>query len=312
MHEKSNEEIIGETSQKPELGKVLLSRREACGLSLETVAERTHIRQSFLQAFESGAYEKLPAFPYAVGFLRQYATLLGLDAESIVQDYRLATQSAQSTPSTQDVTHREMPSFKDEPGRKQRVGRLLWPVILMLLIAAVSFLTYNMGVGPWFTRHGEDIPVAESASSEPAGADISEPVSGNTVQPAQTASVVEQNAPEVSPTGDSMPQTIKLTLPTGGGVFRIESKGNGWVEIEADRRPLQNYDMQPGTLVDWTVRNVAEIRLNIQGGLEAWLDDRKLDLPDTCLVILGQSADSASLDPMATMTAENHEKTVQP
>ena len=307
MHEKSIEEITAETPQKPDLGKLLLSRREACGLSLEAVADRTHIRETFLKAFESGAYEKLPALPYAIGFLRQYATLLGLDAEAIVQDYRQATQSVK------EVSHCEMPSVKAEPVRNKRFGLSLWPVIVMLMIAAVSFLSYAMDIGPWFSEHGKDIPVAESAPTESADIEKSEPATSSYAeQPVQTASPVEQNAPVVSPESDSALQTINLALPTAGGVFRIQSKGTGWVEIEADRRPLQNYDMQPGTQVDWTVRNFAEIRLNIQGGSEAWLDDRKLDLPDACLVIVGQLAESASGESMATMTAENHDEILQP
>ena len=287
MHEKSTEEIATETPQKPELGTLLLSRREACGLSLEAVAERTHIRRSFLQAFESGDYEKLPAVPYAIGFLRQYATLLGLDGDSIVQDYRLATQS------TQNVSHclipSEVPPIKTKSANKQRFVRLLWPVIVMLLLAVIWYLSYNMGVGPWFTERVDDIPVAESVASVPAGVTMSEPVSSSSaLQPEKAPPIVDKSSPVVSQTSDSMLQTINLSLPTGGGVFRIESKGTGWVEIEADRRPLQNYDMQPGTLVDWTVRDIAVIRLNIQGGSKAWLDERELDLPDTCMVIVGQ------------------------
>lgn len=309
MNEKSTEEISAETPQKPELGTLLVSKREACGLSLETVAERTHIRRSFLQAFESGAYETLPALPYAIGFLRQYANLLGLDADSIVQDYRLAIQS------NQEVTHRpiasETPSCKAEPVRKQRFGRLLRPAIILLMIAAVCFLSYTMDFGAWFTGRGENIPAAESASSELAGDTVSEPVS-NASLPAQAPLVVEQSAPVASENSDSVSETINLSLPMGGGVFRIESKGTGWVEIEADRRPLQNYDMQPGTLVDWTVRNFAEIRLNIQGGSKAWFDNRELDLPDTCLVIVGQPSESASLEPMAKLAEETHDETAQP
>ena len=303
MQEKTTEEITAETPQKPELGALLLSRREACGLSLESVAERTHIRRSFLQAFENGDYEKLPALPYAIGFLRQYAILLELDADSIVQDYRLANQPLQNA--SYRHTDSEGPSIKTKFVSKQRFGHLLWPVIVVLLIAAVWYLSHNMGVRSWLTERVEDIPVAESAPTEPAGAAMSKSVSNSYAsKPEQTPPIVEQSSHVISQKSDAMLQTINLSLPTGGGVFRIESQGTGWVEIEADRRPLQNYDMQPGTQVDWTVSDFAEIRLNIQGGSKAWLDDRELDLPDTCLVILGQPAESVPNESIATLTVE--------
>jgi len=67
----------------------LRKAREAKGLELKEVEEITKIRSKYLQALEEGDYGVLPGGVYTVGFLRSYAHFLDLDAESIVNTFRL-------------------------------------------------------------------------------------------------------------------------------------------------------------------------------------------------------------------------------
>lgn len=78
------------------------------------------------------------------------------------------------------------------------------------------------------------------------------------------------------------------------------------MEIEADRRPLQNYDMQPGTRVEWTISDFAEIRVSITGGMQVWLDGREVALPDTCMVILGQPPATVASTAMSAHRSGDH------
>ena len=64
-----------------QLGDLLRGTREAKGLSLEQVEQDTRIRRKLLEALEQEAYEELPAPVFVKGFLRNYAMLLGLDAD---------------------------------------------------------------------------------------------------------------------------------------------------------------------------------------------------------------------------------------
>jgi cytoskeleton protein RodZ len=70
-----------------DLGQLLREAREQKGVSLEQVEEATRIRQKFLQALEEGDYGALPAETYVKGFLRTYATYLGLDPEEVMAIY---------------------------------------------------------------------------------------------------------------------------------------------------------------------------------------------------------------------------------
>src|SRR5688572_7773509 len=67
---------------------ILKAARTKAGLTLEQVEAETHIHIKHLQALESGAYHLLPAEAYNVGFVRNYAEVLKINSERIVQLYR--------------------------------------------------------------------------------------------------------------------------------------------------------------------------------------------------------------------------------
>lgn len=77
-------------------GEFLRNARLAAGLSYEAISDATKIKVVHLEAIESGASDKLPATPYAVGFVRSYARYLGLDAEALAAQFREDAQAVDS------------------------------------------------------------------------------------------------------------------------------------------------------------------------------------------------------------------------
>jgi flagellar biosynthesis protein FlhG len=68
-------------------GPLLRQIREAIGVELREIAERSKIGMAYLQALEGEVFGKLPAAVYVRGFLAEYARALGLDAERVKQTY---------------------------------------------------------------------------------------------------------------------------------------------------------------------------------------------------------------------------------
>ncbi|MGZ8475889.1 MAG: helix-turn-helix domain-containing protein [Candidatus Limnocylindria bacterium] len=71
---------------------MLRSARESRGLDRARIERDTRIRERYLSALERGAYDELPGDVYARGFLRTYATYLGLDPDAMTALYRLETR----------------------------------------------------------------------------------------------------------------------------------------------------------------------------------------------------------------------------
>ncbi|USQ97084.1 helix-turn-helix domain-containing protein [Caulobacter sp. RL271] len=71
-----------------DIGQALRSARTARGMSAQTVAEATRIRQSYIEALEEMRLDELPSRPFTIGYIRAYASLLGLDPEAAVSRFK--------------------------------------------------------------------------------------------------------------------------------------------------------------------------------------------------------------------------------
>jgi transcriptional regulator with XRE-family HTH domain len=71
-----------------DIGQALRAVREHQGRSLEALAETTRIRASYLSAIEELRLELLPSRPFTIGYIRAYASALGLDPETAVERFR--------------------------------------------------------------------------------------------------------------------------------------------------------------------------------------------------------------------------------
>ncbi len=119
------------------IGEVLKRARSRQKVDIQTVEEQTKIRTKYLRALENEEWEVLPGHPYAKGFLRTYAQVLGLDGDALVDEYRRTVESSLGV---------DAPVGFTEPvlERRRRVGdepRRRWPVraaVLVVLAGAAA------------------------------------------------------------------------------------------------------------------------------------------------------------------------------
>src|SRR5258706_3984298 len=74
-------------SVEPTFGEELRRNRELREVSLESIAAATKISVRYLTALEKGDYSRLPAPVFTRGFIRAYASFLGLDPDEMVNGY---------------------------------------------------------------------------------------------------------------------------------------------------------------------------------------------------------------------------------
>ncbi len=65
-------------------GLLLKNAREAAGMSVEQVADKLHLLKSVVSSLEKDCYDRIRGDTFARGYLRNYARLLGMDADDIV------------------------------------------------------------------------------------------------------------------------------------------------------------------------------------------------------------------------------------
>jgi flagellar biosynthesis protein FlhG len=83
-------------------GALLRQIREAIGVELREIAERSKIGMAYLSALEGEVFGKLPAAVYVRGFLAEYARALGLDSERVKQTYLARFRAARGPSDDED------------------------------------------------------------------------------------------------------------------------------------------------------------------------------------------------------------------
>jgi len=116
------------------VGQILRDTRELKDISLQDAARATHIRIQYLQELENDHPELLPSRAQAHGFLRLYASFLGLDAHELLslwqpvvenQKKDVKAEKSQTQPDEQsEKTSDSKERVKDSP-RKEKKGRSL-------------------------------------------------------------------------------------------------------------------------------------------------------------------------------------------
>ncbi len=73
----------------PEIGATLREARMRARIDITEVEQATKIRAKYLRALENEEWNLLPGSTFIKSFLREYADYLGLDARTLVEEYKL-------------------------------------------------------------------------------------------------------------------------------------------------------------------------------------------------------------------------------
>jgi hypothetical protein len=115
------------------------TRRE---IELSEVEAATRIRARFLSAIENEEWDVLPGGFYTRGFIRTYASYLGLDGDRIAEDYRREVEGA--PPGRQDAVASPIPESASGKGRR-RAGMGWLALAAVALLAAVAIFAIPDG-----------------------------------------------------------------------------------------------------------------------------------------------------------------------
>jgi cytoskeleton protein RodZ len=123
----------------PSLGEVLFSARTAKKLSIKDVSNTLRLSTVQIEALETNNFAALPQPMATRGFIRNYARLLELDAEPLLENYRaLMPDSLPSALSVQTSTNQVMISKNSKPTFKYIFSGMSLVVFLVLLVFYIS------------------------------------------------------------------------------------------------------------------------------------------------------------------------------
>lgn len=160
------------------VGAELRAARQRLGWALPDVAATLRIRLPYLEAIEDGRVADLPGNAYAIGFLRTYASSLGLDAAEVARRFRAeAHEVNQKT---------ELAFPAPVPQRGVPAGAV---VLLGVLLAGGAYIG-------WFRMSGNSRTASEAV---PAVPDRLAPLAGSAAPPSNPSPQVASILPPPSP-----------------------------------------------------------------------------------------------------------------
>lgn len=250
-------------------GNVLKAAREAQGLSIHEVCSQLRLGVKQIQAIEQDDFDKLPQPSIVRGFIRNYARLLNIDVQPILEAYQRIVPNKAPLPLS--VRSNASPSVIDQPTPAFRPQRLLTLLIFLILAGIAAYFYVNhikpqalkdaslaLDVGEISDATQQEIampadpppppPVAEPASTDTENVgvngadaqanntDTQTPNTSSEVTPAQPAtSMVNESTivstPTPATTQAAESTTIKATDPQKANLqFKVSE--DSWVRIE--------------------------------------------------------------------------------
>jgi cytoskeletal protein RodZ len=124
-----------------EIGATLREARERRQLTWEQVEAETKIRAKYLRALEEEEFDSLPSGTYVRGFLRAYASYLGLDGRLFVDEY--ASRFGTRHDDELFRRRRERPMTQ----RRDSSSAVLVALIAVVAIGVLFFVAWRFGPG---------------------------------------------------------------------------------------------------------------------------------------------------------------------
>lgn len=123
--------------QAESFGSWLRGQREVRQVELETISQSSKINIRYLEALEQDRFDQLPATIFVRGFLREYARVVGLDPDEVLNFYIEA--------SDRDDAEGGIGKQKKRSSRRS----LVWIVLAVLFAAAIAaFFLWRHFYGP--------------------------------------------------------------------------------------------------------------------------------------------------------------------
>lgn len=132
------------TTEAKNLGELLKKRRQELNLSLKEAENATSIRIHYLQSIEEGKPENLISPIYTEGFVKQYATYLGLEGEKIIKEYPQLFKRGIKQEFDYGIGTLEV---RDNPGTSVKwLPSGLWVILSAVALLAGWFIGRSLGL----------------------------------------------------------------------------------------------------------------------------------------------------------------------
>jgi cytoskeleton protein RodZ len=235
------------------IGDTLRVARVDQGRTLEDAARTLRVRSDYLRALEDERFDVFGGDIYAKGFLRNYATELGVDPQPLLDTYRreIGRDDVHTAPVLGTVT-------APKPGRASPPPWIAWLLVAVVILAVLAFIGGALG--------GRS---PEVAVDEPAGPPPS---------PAPTAPADEEEAGEAEGEAEPEPEPEPEPVPEGVELL-LALEESSWLQVTIDGTVAFEQTVPAGETIPFEGGNEVVVRYGNAGGVRVQLNGEDLGAP---------------------------------
>jgi cytoskeleton protein RodZ len=270
----------------------LKEKREALGLTLKDVFQRTRITAVNLEAIENGDLHLLPVPIYTRSFIKTYARTLGVDSNPLLESYEEYLSSLQivEAPSPENLT--ENISFLDKIVQYKTylwtAAALIFIIIVSLLISSQHKSATDINSNPPGKMAAIDTgekadtlspPTKETVTVDEQAKAIPQPASNETNKikqiPAQSNAIRQENI-ATQPRASNVQNTRALASSEEASLLIIEATEETWIRIKADQNPSYQIILKPGEKIK---RKAARFNMDVgnAGGIKIQFNGKNIE-----------------------------------
>lgn len=228
------------------VGEILRSEREKRGLSIKDIELGTSIRSLYIKAIEENDFKVIPGEVYLKGFIRNYASYLGLDVQAIMDVYRQSQTPEAAVKSEKTTEVKASPKERtpqedvraSEPSAKKDMNFGKIAGILILLVAAGGAFWWLNGSG----QTPNPPPVKET-------------------KPAPTAPVL----PSQPDPKTAVPPPVQQNKPV---VVSAKFTANCWTLVTADGKEVYQGIPKAGETISWEAEKNIVVKVGNAGAVD--------------------------------------------
>ena|GEM_PF-353234 len=276
-------------SPQNSLGTVLRRCREYHGISLDEAVEATKMGKNYLLALENDRTEEFANKAYLKGFLRIYATYLGLNPDDMIRQFD--KQQTQSSGLPAEARQRGAGAEAEIPKKRRSLRKFALPAFLLLLIIITASIINRSGTSPL----RKQAPLSASQPQpQPANAPAPalQPEAANAPAPAiqsvrssvhkpafqksntmphPAAELPKDASPADQGSGPAQPAEVQKSF-----IVRMKVVQNGTLTVTIDEGQSQTYDLTVGDAIEWKAEKDIALELSNGGGVEVDINGKAL------------------------------------
>jgi len=245
-----------------DIGAQLRAAREAQGLTIGTLAQRTRVPARTLSAIERNDQSALPPHPFGRGFVKTYAEEVHMDSDRLVRDY-FAQFPAQPAAGPTPVARDSPDPYWQPLSRWMGMGTAV--AILLVVVAAAVVLG----------RRGEN-----AVEPDTVGTTGSSPAA-----PAATGAALSTPQPIARPDGAALAPPARAPSSSGAITVALSMSRPCWVAATVDGRRTIYRILQPGERETLVAERELTIRFGDAGAVTWTINGRDAGSPGSASAV---------------------------